>query len=129
MTSVVDQQPLAAFRKAIGTTYALLVRSLYLSRERIRAGDSGYSGFVSDANNVWRTDLKISAELLDLESGQVVWKGVGHAEDINSPRKPLDYGVVIVNQRNPEVIEYVDRLVDVATDGLARQLAGSPKLK
>jgi hypothetical protein len=122
-SSVLDVRPLLSFSRATDARYFLLVRSTHLSREKIRAVDTGYSGWVSDAKNVWRTDLKVSAELIDAESGRVVWEGFGSAENINSPRKDIDLGLVIVHQINPEVKSFAPEMVRVAAEGIATQIA------
>jgi hypothetical protein len=122
-SSFIDSRPLAMFSQATDARYFLLVHSTHLSREKIRAVDTGYSGWVSDAKNVWRTDLKVSAELIDAKSGMVVWKGFGYAENVNSPRKDIDLGIVIVHQRNPEVNSFAPEMVQVVAEGIASQIA------
>jgi|GEM_PF-1148927 hypothetical protein len=122
-TSILDPRPLLSFSNATDTEYFLLVRSTHLSREKIRAVDTGYSGWVSDAKNVWRTDLKVSAELINAKTGSVVWQGFGCAENVNSPRKDIDLFLVIVQQKNPEVKSFAPEMIQVAADGIASQLA------
>ncbi|MDE0853964.1 MAG: hypothetical protein OSA97_06040 [Nevskia sp.] len=123
-TSVVDPKPVPSFAKAGNVHYLLLVRSLYLNREKINATAAGYSGTVSDANNVWRTDLKASAVLIDANSGVVVWRGAGHAENISSKKRDIDLGLVIINKRSPEISDYLAQLVQTLADGLGSQIAG-----
>lgn len=122
-SSFIDARPLAMFSQATGARYFLLVRSTHLSREKIRAVDTGYTGWVSDAKNVWRTDLKISAVLIDSEYGNIIWEGFGGAENINSPRKDIDLGIVIMHQRSPGKECLAPEMVLTATEGLATQIA------
>lgn len=122
-SSILDARPLLSFSRATDARYFLLVRSTHLSREKIRAVDTGYSGWVSDAKNVWRTNLKISAELIDAESGRAVWEGFGSAENVNSPRKDIDIGLVIIHQKNPEVESFAPEMVHIAAEGIASQIA------
>jgi hypothetical protein len=126
-TSILDTQSLPEIQKAANAHYLLLIRSIYLAREKIHAVDAGYSGTVSNANNVYRTDLKVSAELIDATLGRVVWKGVGHAENINSPRKDIDLGLIIFNQKNPEITEFIGPMVQTASEGVAGQIANLPR--
>ena len=79
-----------------------------------------------DANNVWRTKLRLPAVVISTTTGEIVWKGVGEAEDINSPTKGLDFGVIIFESRNPEIEEFLDELVSVASNGLAEAIAPPP---
>lgn len=123
-TSVIDPKPVPSIGRAVNAHYLLLVRSLYLNREKINAAAAGYSGTVSDANNVWRTDLKASAVLIEANSGVVVWRGTGHAENISSKKRDVDLGLVIINKRSPEISDYIAQLVQTLADGLGSQIAG-----
>lgn len=68
-TLFLDRPSLSGYRLAVGTRYLLLIRDVDLDREKIRAIDSGRGGFVSDANNVWRTTLRVRADLSMLRTG------------------------------------------------------------
>lgn len=125
-SSMLDPRPLPPLQRAAGAHYFLLVRSVYLNREKINAAAAGYTGTVSDANNVWRTDLKASAELLDASTGRVVWKGQGYAENISSKKRDIDLGIIIFNKRSPEVADYLGQLVQSVADGIAAQIAHQP---
>jgi hypothetical protein len=122
-TSILDPGPLRFYAEASSARYFLLVRSISLNREKIRAVDSGRNGWVSDAKNVWRARLRCIAELIDTQTGRIAWRGVGEAENINSPRKDLDFGLVIQHQRNPDLDHFVPEMIDIAAKGVARQIA------
>jgi PDZ domain len=124
-TGMIDPASFEPTASAIGTRYLLAVHAPHLTREKIRGSDTGYSGTVNDANNVWRTDLDVPADLIDTQSKQVIWKGNGHAEHIHSPHKSRDYFFVIVNDKNPNIPEYVDEMIASAAKGLARQIDGA----
>lgn len=124
-TSILDPRPLQALNQATDARYFLLVHAPYLARERVRASDTGYSGLVNDANNVWRSDLKLSVELIDTQLNKVVWKGNGHSEHIHSPKKGTDLFFVIINDRNAEMSEYIGQMVATAANGVARQIAAA----
>jgi hypothetical protein len=81
-TSILAPRPVADFARCVGVRYLLMVRSIYLDREKIRAVDAGYSGWVSDAKNVWRARLRFTVEVLDANVGKVVWSGTGEAENV-----------------------------------------------
>jgi len=125
-TALLDPRPLSIFAQAADVQYLLMVQSTYLGREKIRAVETGYSGWVKDARNVWRTDLKILAEVIDSISGKVIWKGVGHAENISSIRRDIDFFFVIVHDRNPEVDHFISEMIQVATGGMATEIASIP---
>jgi hypothetical protein len=123
-TSLVDPQPLVSFSNATTARYFLLVPSLYLNREKTTGAATGYTGTVSDAKNVWRTDLKASVVLIDTHTGTVVWRGTGYAENISSKKKDVDLGLVILNRRSPELRDHLDELVQTLADGIGKQIAG-----
>lgn len=126
-TSILDPRPLRFYAEASGARYFLLVRSISLNREKIRGVDSGRNGWVSDANNVWRARLRCIAELIDARSGKIAWRGVGEAENINSPRKDLDFGLVIHHQLNPDLDHFVPEMIEIAANGLVRQIASGSR--
>lgn len=106
-----------------GASHHLMVRAVHLDREQIRAVDVGRSGTVSDANNVWRSRLRFDVELVDARTMAPVWRGVGSAENIDSPRRDVDFGVVVVQQRNPELETFVPEMLEAAAAGVAHQVA------
>lgn len=106
----------------LGANYLLSIRSLDIDREKIHAVDAGYSGMVSDANNVYRTNLKFIGELIDIRQRKIVWQGIGYSENINSPRRPLDLFFIIKNQKNPEIESFLDELVSVAAKGFVGEM-------
>jgi hypothetical protein len=125
-TSILDKRPLPSFSRATDCRYFLLVNSTHLSREKIRAVDTGYSGFARDANNVWRADLKILAELIDTQSGETIWKGIGHAENISSVRRDIDLFFLIQHQKDPGVSSFISDMIRTATEGIASEIASVP---
>jgi hypothetical protein len=121
-TGILDPKSFDAISQAIGARYLLVVHQPHLSREKARGSDTGYTGLVADANNVWRTDLRFTAELIDTQAKFVAWKGDGHAERIHSPKKDTDLFFVVLHDRNPEMPEYIAEMVVTATRGLALQI-------
>jgi len=123
-TSYIEPQPLVSFANATSARYFLLVPSLYLNREKTTGAATGYTGMVSDANNVWRTDLTASAVLIDTHTATVVWRGTGYAENISSKKKDVDLGLVIINRRSPEITDRLGELIQTMADGIGKQIAG-----
>jgi len=121
-TGIVDPRTFQSISNAIAAKYVMVVHPPQLSREKLRANDAGYAGLMGDSNEVWRTDLEFAAELIDASSRSIAWKGSGHAEYIRSPGKDSDSFLVVTNDRNPEIPEYLGRLVTAAAQGLAHQL-------
>jgi hypothetical protein len=58
-TKILSLRPLNKWSQIVKTRHFLMVTKVHLSREKIKGADMGYSGWVNDADNVWRTDLKI----------------------------------------------------------------------
>jgi len=125
-TSILIPQPLATFAKTIGAQHFFMVRAISLDREKVRAVDTGRSGVVHDAWNVWRARLRFTAEVLDASSGTVVWSGMGEAEDVKSPRRDLHLGLVVLQQRVADLDTYLPEMCRVAATGLVRQLRSGP---
>jgi hypothetical protein len=101
-----------------------MVTKVNLSREKMKAIDTGYSGWVNDADNVWRTDLRVFAQIIDTESGTATWKGVGHAENVHSPKRIGHSDSWIVwNAKNPEIDQYVGPMIKMAVDGLVANIS------
>jgi hypothetical protein len=125
-TSILNPQPLATFAKAAGAQHFLMVRAISLDREKVRAVDTGRSGVVHDAWNVWRARLRFTAEVLDASSGTVVWSGMGEAEDVKSPRRDLDLGLVVLQKGVADLDTYLPEMCQVAATGLVRQLRSGP---
>ncbi|MGE4545401.1 MAG: hypothetical protein AB7D06_14965 [Pedobacter sp.] len=122
-TKYIDFNKLNEAVECLGTDYLLSIRSLDIDREKIHAVDAGYSGMVSDANNVYRTNLKFIGELIDIRQQKIVWQGIGYSENINSPRRPLDLFFIIKNQKNPEIESFLNELVSVAAKGFVSEMA------
>lgn len=130
-TSVIDPKSTAALAHCVNARYFLLVNGIHLARERIRAVDSGYTGWVKNADHVWRTDLKIAVEVIDMEKGKSVWKGVGWAENIDSIARDIDMGLVVQHRGMvPEISKTALPMARTAANGIAAELRkaqdGSP---
>jgi hypothetical protein len=121
-TGMIDHASFDPISTAINAKYFLVVHSPHLAGEKMRASDTGYAGYINDANNRWRTDLQFAAELIDARSKQIAWKGDGHAEHIHSPKESNYLFFVVINDRNSEMPEYVDEMITAAAQGLARQI-------
>jgi hypothetical protein len=124
-TSILDPKVTNNLSRGTKARYFLLVHGAHLSRERIRGVDTGYSGWVKNADNVWRTDLKVAAELIDMQEGKVVWKGVGWAEHIDSMRRDVNIigpYVTLSPETVQETSKYVSPMVKIACDGIGTEL-------
>ena len=126
-TKYIDFDKLNAVTSTTSTKYIVSIRSLNVDREKIRGVDTGYSGMVSDANNVLRTNFKFIGELIDLKQRKIIWQGIGYAENINSPRRDLDLFLIILNDRNPEVEAFLGELVSVAAKGFVNEMTKASK--
>lgn len=126
-TKFVDHDRLGEVFEGIDAQFILSIRSLNIDREKIHAVDSGYHGMVSDATNVYRTNLKFIGELIDAKNKKIVWQGIGYSENISSPRRPIDLFFVIFNQKNPEVETFLSELITVASKGFVEQMTKGAK--
>ncbi len=124
-TKYIDYDRLSEAVDSQDVQYLLSIRSLDIDREKINAVDAGYTGMVSDANNVYRTNLKFIGELIDIQNRKIVWQGIGYSENINSPRRPLDLFFIIKNQKNPEIETFLNELVTVAAKGFVGEMTKS----
>jgi hypothetical protein len=78
---------------------------------------------MSNGDNVWQTDLKIIAELIDVQSGRVAWRGVGEATRIQEGSRELDFGVLIVQGDRADSLETLaSQMVSIAAEGIANQI-------
>ncbi|MGE4543715.1 MAG: hypothetical protein AB7D06_06380 [Pedobacter sp.] len=121
-TRYLDYNRLNEVTDSLDVQYLLSIRSLDIDREKIHAVDSGYSGMVSDANNVYRTNFKFIGELIDIQNRKIVWQGIGYSENINSPKRPLDLFFIIKNQKNPEIDTFLGEMVKVAAKGFVVEM-------
>jgi hypothetical protein len=121
-TKIISLRPLWKWAQLFKSRYFLSVK-VNLSREKITGADTGYSGFVNDASNVWRTDLKLFTQVIDAKSGTAIWKGVGHAEDVYSPKRIGGSDTWIRwNAKTPNMDEYIGPLIKTAVDGLVENI-------
>jgi hypothetical protein len=125
-TSILHPQPLATFAKAAGVQHVLMVRAISLDRERVRSVDTGRTGYVRNADSVWRARLRFTAEVLEASTGTVVWNGMGEAENVKSTRKDFDLGLVIIQQGVADLDTYLPEMCQVAATGFVRQLRSGP---
>lgn len=122
-TKMLSIRPLKKWSELVESRHFLMVTKVNLLREKMRASDAGYTGWVNDADNVWRTDLIIYAQIIDSESGTAPWKGVGHAENVHSPKR-IGYNDSLIrwNAKNPELNQYIDPMIKVVVDGLVMNI-------
>ncbi len=122
--NIISYPHLKKWSQTLETQYYLIVNKAYLSREKMNGVDTGYSGWVADASNVWRTDLRLIAQVIDTASGKVVWEGVGHSENVHSPRRiGSNTGFITWNEKNPEMDQYLKPMIKMAVDGLVANIA------
>lgn len=120
-TKILSLRQIKKWSQVVDSQYCLLVAKVNLSREKIKAVDAGYTGYVNDANNVWRTDLRLFTQMIDVNTGAVVWEGIGHAENIYSPKRfghDDDDDWIMWNERAPDAEKYIAPIVKMAVDGL-----------
>lgn len=127
-SKIISVKPLKRFSGAAGARYFVLIPSIHLAREPINIHETGFSGFYHDGQAFWRTDLKILAEVLDTETESIIWRGVGHAQNIHSPTR---YNAVLViwDERNPEIREYIEPMIRTAVDSIVTNMSGGGKSK
>jgi hypothetical protein len=125
-TSILNAQPFATFAKAAGVQHVLMIRAISLDRERVRAVDTGRTGYVRNADSVWRARLRFTAEVFEASTGTVVWSGMGEAENVKSTRKDFDLGLVIIQQGVADLDTYLPEMCQVAATGFVRQLHAGP---
>lgn len=124
---VLDPRPLATLQKAIGARYLLLPLDTYVDREKISPKEAQCpSVCLMNANNLWRTKLKVLAELIDTQNGVVVWRGVGEAQHIQDGGTTLDFGLVVIHPGKGEEVETLaGRMVTVVAQGIAKGVDSS----
>ncbi|MBH0176780.1 MAG: hypothetical protein HP491_02685 [Nitrospira sp.] len=121
-TGILDPRPLATLQKAIGARYLLLPLDTYVDREKISPQEAQCPSVCSvNPNNLWRTKLKVLAELIDTQNGVVVWRGVGEAQRIQNGGKTLDFGLVVIHPGKGEEVETLaGRMIVVVAQGIAK---------
>jgi hypothetical protein len=119
-TGVLLRDALAPLAQALQAQYLLLIPRVTVTRDHPHIRDIGRTG--TGTRYVWRTVCTIEAEVIAMETGTVLWKGMGQAENIVAPRN-RSLIVVEFQERTPPVDELLPELVAVATQGLAQQVA------
>lgn len=136
-TGVLDPRPLAHYSRAAGgVTHLLLVRSTNLDREKVSLRDALRAApcrrlfcTAQDSDNIWETRLKVLAELIDLRTGGVAWRGVGEAVRVQQGSPRLDFGLFIIDRsKGPGVEDLAEEMVGIAAEGIASQIGGSRSL-
>jgi hypothetical protein len=124
LTRVLDPRPLKSLEKPIGGRYLLLPLDTYVNREKISPKEAQCPSVCwINPNNVWRTKLKVLAELIDTKNGSVVWKGVGEAQHIQDGGKTLDFGLVVIHPGKGEEVETLaGKMITVVAEGIAKEL-------
>lgn len=120
-TKILSAGPMKSFSNAVEARYFLLVPSIYLTREPISVHEAGFTGVYIEGQAFWRSDLKVLAELLDTETAKIVWKGVGHAQNIHAPTRYQFF--VRWDEKNPELEEYISPMIKAAVDGIAESIS------
>ena len=95
--------------------------------------DVGKSGccFANLSKKFWRTNLSLSAELIDAEKATIVWRGTGEAAHVNRGGGKSTYsglGGLQVHHKNPKIASFLNELISVATSGVAREIAGRKRV-
>lgn len=121
-TGILDPRPLSTLQKSIGARYLLLPLDTYVDREKISPKEAQCRSICAvNPNNLWRTKLKVLAELIDTQNGMVVWKGVGEAQHIQDGGKTLDFGLVVIHPGKGEEVETLaGRMITVVAQGIAK---------
>jgi hypothetical protein len=124
LTGVLDPRPLESLVKPIGARYLLLPLDTYVNREKISPKEAQCPSIcLMNADNLWRTKLKVLAELIDTKNGSVVWRGVGEAQHIQDGGPTLDFGLVIIHPGKGEEVETLaGRMITVVAEGIAKEL-------
>lgn len=111
--------------------YVLVVRKAQLDRQRL-PGEQAVERcpfrvcFGPRPHHIWRTDLQLAVDLIDLRRGRLVWSGVGAALNDYAEDLQLELAAGKGDPRTPEELVAVDEeLVVTATDGVARQIAAT----
>jgi hypothetical protein len=110
--------------ESIGARYLLLPIDTYVDREKIDPKEAQCpSVCMVNPNNIWRTKIKLLAELIDTHNGKVVWKGVGEAQRIQDGGAVLDFGLVIIHPGKGEEVETLaGKMIRVVAQGIAKEL-------
>lgn len=127
-TGVPEAKYQPAYGKATGVRYLVILKDAQVRRERLdlrsamKESDCGFGCVIGDANNIWGNRLIVIAELHDLLSGSIIWKGLGEANAISSRVSNLDFGVVQYNLTQPDLGSYSAQLISKVANGIAREL-------
>ena len=117
------------YRILAGVDYLLLVRKARFDRKRLPGADAvERCPFVfcmgPRPHHIWRTDLEVVVDLIDLRRGKIVWRGVGSAQNDYASDREIAFLKEDLEQKPPAELESVDDdLMLVASDGVARQIA------
>jgi hypothetical protein len=124
-TGVLDPKLLATIKKAITQRYLLLPLDTYVDREKISFKETECKGACwYNPDNIWRTKLKMLVDLIDMDTGAVVWRGVGEARHIQDGGRTLDFGLVLIIPGKGEDVETLveGKMIRVVAQGIAREL-------
>ena len=130
-TGIIDPAPLGHYAKALGdVSHILLIRSTNLNRSQVTLKEAlriaPCRKLVCKVNpkNLWQTDLKVLAELIDVRTGEVTWRGVGEATRIQQGSAGLDFGLVkTYGTKGDDIETLAAQMVDIAAQGVAGQIA------
>lgn len=124
-----DPRPLANYGKAAQVRYLLNVRGVHIDREELTQTGIRWSGccFFRNGARFWETNLAVPAELIDTQTGKVVWRGRGVASNMNEGGSTMDHGVVVFHIEQTDVSELAGPMAAVAADGIVRELGGKPR--
>jgi hypothetical protein len=133
-TGFLETEHLAHYAQASGVRYLLILRDAAIKREKmdvrtaadeVRRVRGCRLGCVGNANNIFRNQLIVLAEVIDLKTARIAWKGVGDANIITSRMSKLDFGLVQYNLRQPGLGAHADQLVAYVANGIADEISGS----
>ena len=128
-----ETRNLPLYGRATGVRYLLVFRDADVKREKmdVRAAISEVSrvrgcrmGCVGNAKNIFRHQLVVLGELIDLKQAKTAWKGVGESNIITSRMSKLDFGLVQYNLQQPDLGSHADQLVALVANGIADELEG-----
>lgn len=121
-TGILDPRPLATLQKSIEARYLLLPIDSYVDREKISPKEAQCPGIcLMNANNLWRTKLKVLAELIDTQNGVVVWRGVGEAQHIQDGGITWDFRLVVIHPGKGEEVETLaGRMITIVAQGISK---------
>jgi hypothetical protein len=117
------------YRVLTGVDYLILVHPPRLERQRL-SGDEAVPRcpfrlcLGPRPHHIWRTDLAVRVELIDLRKGTALWRGVGAAQGDLAGDMELHLMKESGKPQPPaELADLEEELLEIATQGVAREIA------